>query len=278
MSSLQANPDLHVLVKISPRVADLKVNANVDPLNDIRVRQAISYAINKDDLAEHVCDGLARPARSFISPAIAWCDESAGYSYDTDRARQMLSEAGLKDTDGDGYLDRNGKTVSINLTYVPSGLGFQPHYITMAEALQEQLKKVGLKVELKPIEYANYWSTYMGGQYELMMDFNSPWDCDASHLLSDGFGSSGGFSPGLNMTEEHQKRVDALLDEALASSDPKVADKDFGEVQRIVMQEAAVVPLVYEYDVVAAKKSVKGFEIHPLTAWGVTMNDVYLET
>jgi len=43
------------------------------------------------------------------------------------------------------------------------------------------------------------------------------------------------------------------------------------------MQEAAVVPLVYEYDVVAAKKSVKGFEIHPLTAWGVTMNDVYLE-
>jgi peptide/nickel transport system substrate-binding protein len=277
VSSLQANPDLHVLVKISPRVADLKVNANVDPLNDIRVRQAISYAINKDDLAEHVCDGLARPARSFISPAIAWCDESAGYSHDTDRARQMLSEAGLKDTDGDGYLDRNGKTVSINLTYVPSGLGFQPHYITMAEALQEQLKKVGLKVELKPIEYANYWSTYMGGQYELMMDFNSPWDCDASHLLSDGFGSSGGFSPGLNLTEEHQKKVDALLDEALASSDPKVADKDFGEVQRIVMQEAAVVPLVYEYDVVAAKKSVKGFEIHPLTAWGVTMNDVYLE-
>lgn len=277
VASLQARPEIQVLVKISPRVADLKVNAKAAPLNDIRVRQAINYAINKDELTEHICDGLAKPARSFISPVISWCDESAGYSYDADKAKQLLSEAGLKDTDGDGYLDRDGKTVRINLTYVPSGLGFQPHYITMAEALQEQLKKVGLDVELKPIDYASYWSTYLGGQYELLMDFNSPWDCDASHLLSDGFGSSGGFKPGLNMTDEHQRQIDALLDEALTTSDAKVANKDFGEVQRIVMQEAAVVPLVYEYDVVAAKKTVKGFEIHPLTAWGVTMTNVSVE-
>ncbi len=277
VKSLQARPDLQVLVKISSRVADLKVNANVAPLNDVRVRQAINYAINKEDLVMHICDGQAESARSFISPAISWCDESAGYSYDPEKASRLLAEAGLKDTDGDGYLDQKGRPVSINLTYVPSGLGFQPHYITMAEALQEQLKKAGLKVVLVPIEYASYWSTYLGGQYELLMDFNSPWDCDASHLLSDGFGSSGGFSPGLNLAPEHQKQIDSLLDEALATDDSNVADKNFGEVQRIVMQEAAVVPLVYEYDVVAAKKSVKGFEIHPLTAWGVTMNDVYLE-
>jgi|GEM_PF-4461194 ABC-type transport system substrate-binding protein len=48
-------------------------------------------------------------------------------------------------------------------------------------------------------------------------------------------------------------------------------------MQMIVMQEAAVVPLVYEYDVVASKKTVKGFEIHPLTAWGLTMTNVSVQ-
>ena len=81
---------------------------------------------------------------------------------------------------------------------------------------------------------------------------------------------------GVNLTEEHQALVDELIDVALATSDLDIVEENYREVQKIVVdEEAAGVFLYYEYEVVAAWNNVKEFEIHPLTAWGITMEDVY---
>ena len=278
VSSLESNPDIQVFEKEVPRTSILKVNANNAPLSDVRVRKAINYAINKEDIVEYIYEGIGEPAKGFVSPVIYWSadDELDGYPYNPAKAEGLLADAGWSDTDGDGYLDKDGKTLKVELIYVPEGMGFPPHYAIMAEVIQDQVKDVGIEIKLKPMEPMMYWIILMTGKFDLLIDFWSAWDGDGSHLLSDQFHSEGGLSMGLNMTEEHQALVDELIDVALATSDPDIIEENYREVQKIVMDEEAMgVPLVYEVEVVAARDNVKEFEIHPHTAWGITMKDVY---
>jgi len=276
VSSLESDPDIQVFEKTMPMTQILRVNAKRGPLSDVRVRKAINYAINKEDIVEYILEGIGKPAKSFIAPVISWSadDELGGYPYNSAKAEELLAEAGWADTDGDGYLDKDGETLEVELTYIPEE--YSPAYKATAEAIQDQLKDVGIKVELKTMEFAMYWSILFSEQFDLLMDFWSAWDGDGSHLISDECHSEGSINQGLNMTAANQALVDELIDVALTTSDPDIIDENYREVQKMVMEEeAAWVPLVYEVEVVAARNNVKEFEIHPLTAWGITLRDVY---
>ncbi|MCK4397729.1 MAG: hypothetical protein KAV25_01915 [Methanophagales archaeon] len=279
VSSLKSDPDIQVFEKMLTMTSLLRANANRELLNDVRVRKAINYAINKEDIVEYICESIEEPAKSCIPPVISWSadDELDGYSYNPTKAEQLLAEAGWADTDGDGYLDKDGETLEIGLTYVPGGgMGFPLTYEATAEAIQDQLKDIGIKVELEPMEAVMYTIILLTGQFDLLMDYWSAWDGDASHLISDYCHLESMFSEGLNLTAANQALVDELIDVALTTSDPDIIEENYREVQKIVVdEEAAVVPLVYEYEVVAAWDNVKEFEIHPLTAWSVTMKEVY---
>jgi len=279
VSSLESDPDIQVFEKMLPMTTLLRVNAKKRPLSDVRVRKAINYAINKEDIVDYIYEGIGEPAKGFVSPVIYWSadDELEGYPYNPAKAEELLADAGWVDTDGDGYLDKGGKTLKVKLTYVPGGgMGFPLTYEATAEAIQDQLKDVGIKVEMVSIGATMYWIILMGEQFDMLMDYWSPWDGDGSGLISDFCHSESMFCQGLNMTEEHQALVDELIDVALTTSDPDIIEENYREVQKIVMDEEAMgVPLVYESEVVAAWDNVKEFEIHPLTAWGVTMKDVY---
>ena len=279
VSSLESNPDIQVFEKMLPMTTLLRVNAKRGPLSDVRVRKAINYAINKEDIVDYILEDMGDPAKGFIAPVISWSadDELEGYPYNPAKAEELLADAGWRDTDGDGWLDKDGETLEIGLTYVPGGgLGFPLTYEAIAEAIQDQLKDIGIKVELEPMGAVKYWIILMTEKFDLLMDYWSAWDGDASHLVSDECHSEGGFNQGFNMTEEHQALVDELINVALATSDPDIIEENYREVQKIVVdEEAMAVPLVYESEVVAAWNNVKEFEIHPLTAWGITMKDAY---
>ena len=278
VSYLESDPDIQVFEKMVPMTSVIRVNAKREPLNDVRVRKAINYAINKEDIVEYIYEGIGEPAKGFVSPVIYWSadDELDGYPYNPAKAEGLLADAGWSDTDGDGYLDKDGKTLKVELIYVPEGMGFPPHYAIMAEVIQDQVKDVGIEIKLKPMEPMMYWIILMTGKFDLLIDFWSTWDGDGSHLLSDQFHSEGGLTMGTNMTEEHQALVDELIEEALATSDPDIIEENYREVQKIIVDEEAMgVPLVYEVEVVAAWNNVKEFEIHPHIAWGITMRDVY---
>ena len=280
VSSLESNPYIQVFEKMMPSTQLLRVNAENAPLSDTRVRKAVNYAINKEDIVEYILEGIGQPAKGFVSPVISWSadDDLEGYPYNPAKAEELLADAGWADTDGDGYLDKDGQTLEIGLTYVPGGgLGFKPTDEAVAVTISDQLEDEGIKVELVPIEWAAYWSTLMTKQFDMFLEYWSPWDGDGSGLLADPF-HSGGLEHdwGVNLTAANQALVDELIDVALTTSDPDIAEENYREVQKIVVdEEAAWVPLFYEYEVVAAWNNVKEFEIHPLIAWGITMKDVY---
>jgi len=276
VSSLESN--FQVFKKMVPRTTILRLNCNRYPLSDPVVRRAINYAIDRDQIVDYIYEGMGAPAKSFISPVISWSaeDELNGYPYNSAKSQELLAEDGWKDHDGDGYLDKNGDNLKINLVVATRGMGLPTYYTALSEAIQEQLEDVGIEVELVIVESGMYWPTLFSENFDMLMDYFAPWDGDASHLISDHCHSKGGFHQGVNLT--NQALVDQLIEVALTTSDANLAKENYREVQRIVMDEEAIcVPLVYEYEVVVAKDNVKGFQIHPITAWGITMNEVYFE-
>jgi len=273
VSSLEANLDIQVFEKMMPSTTALYVNAKRALLSDVRVRKAINYAINKDDIVEYIFEGIGQSAKSTVSPVISWSadDELDGYAYNPAKAEELLAEAGWADTDGDGYLDKDGQTLEIGLVFLPTMV---PEHQPCAEVIQDQLKDVGIEVELVSIEWGSYWDIFMGEQFDMFLDIWFAIDGDGSSLLHEPYHSEGGCHVGYNLSK--QALVDELIDVGRATSDPDIAAENFREVQKIVVdEEAAAVPLIYDYEVVAAKNSVKEFEIHPRTLWGITMKDVY---
>ena len=273
VSSLEANPDIQVFKRMMPSTTALYVNAKRALLSDVRVRKAINYAINKEDIVEYILEGIGQSAKSTVSPVILWSadDELEGYPYSPAKAEELLADAGWVDTDGDGYLDKNGKTLEIDFVFLPTMV---PEHQPCAEAIQDQLKDVGIKVELVSIEWGSYWDILVDEQFDMFLDIWFAIDGDGSSLLHEPYHSEGGIHVGYNLSK--QALVDELIDVGRATSDPDIAAENFCEVQKIVMdEEAAAVPLIYDYEVVAAKNSVKEFEIHPLTLWGITMKNVY---
>lgn len=90
----------------------------VTTLRDVRVRQAFNYAIDRDALVKNILYNIyniGQPAKGFVTPTLSEYTDLTGYAYDPAKAKQLLAEAGWKDTDGDGILDKDGKPFKIVL-------------------------------------------------------------------------------------------------------------------------------------------------------------------
>ena len=118
---------------------------------DKRVRQALAYAINKEDVIKGVLLGLGSPATGPYPAHYDWAynPEARTYPYDPERARRMLAEAGWEDHDGDGILDKDGRAFSFTIL---TNLGNDQRK-QAAEIIQQNLKAVGIDVKIRVVEW-----------------------------------------------------------------------------------------------------------------------------
>ncbi|RJR32765.1 MAG: ABC transporter substrate-binding protein, partial [Deltaproteobacteria bacterium] len=147
---LKAAPGVKVEICSTARVYQL-IFGRLDgtPYGDVRVRQALSYALDRRVIAEKTLHGSAEPAVGPLMPAMEWANGNLkGYSHDLNKAKELLAEAGWKDVDGDGVLEKNGEKFNVTLYTYPQRPGLQP----MAEAIQAMLKEAGIKVEVRVMD------------------------------------------------------------------------------------------------------------------------------
>lgn len=137
----------------------LLINAGDEQLSDVKVRQAVSYAINREEVAAAMTEGLGQPA-AFLSTSNQWYyDEYNPYSYDTEKAKELLAEAGYPDG------------ITITLRYISR----EPDN-TIAQLLQAQLKESGINLEIEAMErlaWVEMHSTNQGGELGFAK-FNGP--------------------------------------------------------------------------------------------------------
>jgi peptide/nickel transport system substrate-binding protein len=260
VARLEAHPKITVLTTPSVRTHFLVFNNEVDPFDNILVRQAVDYAIDKEALVEHVLDGIGVPARGSISPVIRWSihNELPEPRFNPEKARTLLAEAGWKDTDGNGILDKDGKPFSITLLLT----GFRPQWPPMAEVIQAQLREVGIEAKLKVLEWGAYIravGTPGNRPSDIHMFFGSAGTlaADADYIFYLAHHTDSKFFQAKHINE------DEMIEKGLSTMDDNKRFMIYRDLQKAVLKSELGVYLFHEEEIIALRDHVRDFHIHP---------------
>jgi peptide/nickel transport system substrate-binding protein len=205
-----------------------------DPvLKNVRVRQAIACAIDRELMIHTLLGGHARSAASLLPPSHwAWTGDVARYDYDPARAERLLNEAGY---------GRGPDGVRLHLTMkVSTDEGTR----LLAAALQQQLARVGIALDLRSYEFATFYSDVTRGAFQM---YSLRWlgGNEQPDIFSYAF-STARFTPqGANRGHYSNPRLDTLLDDAAQSDDMNRRRADYVEAQQILARDLPSINLWY---------------------------------
>ena len=248
---LNKQEDLKVATSESSLVKYLAFNVDRPTLADVRVRQAVALAINREPIIEYKLRNYATLARSFLHPASwAYEPESRSWAHDPARARALLDEA--------GYPVPSDGSPRLTLVYRTS---MDSTAIAVAKILKRQLAEVGIEMDLRTNEWGVFFSDIIQGNFDMytlsgLGIIDPDWYTYVVH--SDSFPPNGA-----NRPRYHNPRIDELLNLGKITVETEARATIYREVQRILSEEVPLVPLWYEHNVVVSGRNVDGFEPTP---------------
>ncbi|MDR1440427.1 MAG: ABC transporter substrate-binding protein [Clostridiales bacterium] len=201
-------------------------NNEKPPFDDVRVRQALNYAVNKQDVVDLANDGIGIPAHTLASPDICFgaADPDKLYAHDPQAAKALLAEAGFTEGMSLGTV----KVLADNSQKV-------------AQVVQQQLAEIGISLEIEICEAASRQADLIGGNYELAVI--------GTGLVGDFFSYSlmvtTPYIGSMNLARYANAEVDALFDDGLAQLNPDERAATYKKIINIISDEAALVPLYY---------------------------------
>lgn len=234
-------------------VQALYLNNDFEPFSDVRVRQALCYAVNREEVLDFVSDGKGTIIGTSMIPAFGkYYDESLSemYPYDVEKAKDLLAEA--------GYAD--GFTFTIT---VPSN--YQQHVDT-AQVIAEQLKEVNVTAEIQLVDWNTWLSeTYSNRNYEATVI-----GVDAPQLTATAFLDRFVSSAGDNFVNYENADYDVAFANAMATTDEAQKVVYFGECQTYLAKDAANVYIQDLPEFTALNKKYAGYEFYPMYVMDVS--------
>ncbi len=234
-------------------VQALYLNNDFEPFTDVRVRQALCYAVNRQEVLDFVSDGKGTVIGTSMIPAFGkYYDESLAelYPYNVDTAKKLLAEA--------GYAD--GFTFTIT---VPSN--YQQHVDT-AQVIAEQLKDVNVTAEIQLVDWNTWLSeTYSNRNYEATVI-----GVDAPQLTATAFLDRFVSTAGDNFVNYENADYDVAFANAMATTDEAQKVVYFGECQTYLAEDAANVYIQDLPEFTALNKKYAGYEFYPMYVMDVS--------
>ena len=231
----------------------LMMNNQKAPFNDVRVRQAINYAINKDAYCAVVKNGIATPATSIIGPAVQYYKGNDVYAYDIEKAKSLLAEAGYPD----------GFKTSIMCASTTANL-------KQCEFLQQQLAQVGIDVEINALESAVVNQKIQdvdvpGSEAEVEMYVIgwSPSTGDADWGIRPLMAIESEPPMSYNICYYENEEVDQLLKDALATADDSKRAEAYAKAQDIIWEESPLVCLANDNNTWATSAKMVDAKLFP---------------
>lgn len=267
VSQLSGNADIDVVRKPGLRPIGLAMNLTRPALADVKVRQALNFAVPVTTIAEKVFYGFAKaPDSPLAFDAIGY--KSVGeLKFDPEKAKALLAEAGYT-AGSDGILAKDGAKLTLSL-FAPDGLF--PGDVAVAEIVAASLKQVGVDVQINKIEKGAYWDHLRQDKANLgfdlaMFGFN-PSNASGTYHLASLFKSNAddNAKPDVwNMGRYRNAEVDELL--KTADSAPAEADRlaALGKAQELIWADAPYLWLQINENVSAVRKSVSGVTVMPI--------------
>ena len=236
--TLQRDPSLRVLQGPGTVLAYVAFNLRDPILQDVRVRQAIAYALDRERMVDIMMDGKAALAEGFTQPGVWWYDsELKSYPHDPEKAKALLAEAGLP------------PGLQLHLSTQPVTL-----YQQISQLAQEQLKAVGLDVQIEPVSISDWYPLLIQGAINFLpIRWTQRPDPDGlfTYLFH---GSSKA-----NTSHYVNPEVDALLDKARSLQGQAERAPLYREAQRITVHDLPYIPLFFSVEYAAMRDSVRGF-------------------
>ena len=249
MADLKSNDAVSVYDYLQPGVSYLNLQTEKGLLKDVKVRQALSYAVNRDELVENL-DGVVLPAYGFISAAQAGFSQAEEdklakeLAYDPDKAKALLEEAGWKDSDGDGIVEKDGKPLSFEML-LPSD---RASLKASGSVLQNQFKAVGVDAQIREYE-ADYIKQQMKEDKFDMGSRNFEWaDADILYYV---------FTEASGYPWDVKEVTDALV-KARQENDAEKRVEDYVKSSELLKDQYKGIALFADKYIIAAKSNIKG--------------------
>ncbi|MCB2203753.1 ABC transporter substrate-binding protein [bacterium] len=236
---------------------------------DRRVRQALTYAVNRKEIMEHELGTFGELAVTDFSPIFRWAikHDLIPYPYDPEKSRQLLRSAGWSDSNGDGILDKGGKDFEFTLHY---NIGNKRREY-VATVVQKELKSIGIKVNLQSVEPVVLFQNIEDKQYDAFIAGFSV------GLAIDPAGRWGDISNPFNTVAFSNRRIGELLKLGLHVPTQRDAGPFWKEIQSILHQEQPCTFLYWIKDIVGINRRLKNTNINVLGVtdgmWNWTIGD-----
>lgn len=252
---LERNPTVKVLAETGGTTFYIATQYKKSPFDDLKVRQALNHAIDRQGISDTIFRGQAAPAEGLFPATIPYVTRTGTdlYSYNPAQAKSLLAEAGWT-LNAEGILEKAGQPLKIDLVVDQSRL---PQTATVAQALQAQLKEVGIELELRLMDYSGWLDAYYAGDYDLLMRFTWGPPYDPHTLLSGEFYEETEDAASAYTDPE----LTSLIEKVLASTDEQERQELYTQIWQLLDDNAAVVPLVYPQRVYAYRSEVQGFRL-----------------
>lgn len=263
LKNLSSNQNLKVEQFDGANIQYLSFNTQEKPFNNVKLRQAIAYAINREDLIKNLLFGQAKIAHSIL-PESSWAyAPGTKYNYDPAKARQLLDEAGFKP---DGKGSRFPQPLKLKIT---AGNAATSQY---SQVIQNQLKDVGIPVEIVTVESNVFRTELIQGQYQMTTARYVGGNHDPIYLR-DLFDSRqiGNF----NRTRYNNPEYDQIIAQAVNELDREKAKQLYAKAQEIISRDVPLIPLWYPANMVVANKNVGNINVPPTGDWYFVRNLTY---
>ncbi|MFZ5829836.1 MAG: peptide-binding protein [Planctomycetota bacterium] len=224
--------------------------------SDVRVRKAMSYAFDYDELLEKRLYGLFEPCNGIFHPTSPWAPKDAPkpYRQNLDEAERLLDEAGWADSDGDGIRDNGrGQRFEFSLIY-PSG---SPHGEKASTLMKENLDQIGIICHVRPLEFPVLMEKTLNHDFQAAF---GGWGTGADPDTSENIW---GTNQGRNYISYSNSKVDELFEKGRKEFDSAERAKYYGEIHKILWEDQPYTWLFTRNAFYGFNKQLRGYNFSP---------------
>ena len=267
---LERAPDFSLLsVPVPGQPLQMYLNTTRAPLDDVRVRQALVYAADRQAIVDAVFMGYSPIAYGPLCRSTWGYDGSVEelYAFDPNKARELLEQAGWRDTDGDGIRDKDGQPLALDTVLM--SWGFVPE---VGQMLQQQYLLVGVRLKTELLAYPAALQAASEGKHHLIPFTFSGSDPGILRSAFHSANADGGF----NWAKVRDAQLDAWLDQGEQVLDTEERAMVYAQIQRSIMDQALIVPIRDYVNLNGVSARVQGLQFDA-QGWFPWLYDVKLD-
>ncbi|TSA49490.1 ABC transporter substrate-binding protein [archaeon] len=257
ISALKADQNVTVGITSGKRLIYMGLNVTKPPFDDVLVRQAMNYIVDRESITENVFHGAGLPAYNYLTPNVQPQVESP-YTYDPQKASTLLAAAGWT-KNKDGILEKNGQQFAIILWTESI-----TDRVQIATVLQSEMAEVGIKATIQQFDSGSYGDMFKTGEQQAFIRLYG-WD---NADIIEWFFNSKRIATGVNKTRTNNSLLDFLFVKAEAMPTPEERTFVYRLVHQYMLEQSAWVPIFYPAQVRAYRSDLGGYK--------ATLDHVYL--